>query len=365
MKRFFLGQSANYKPADLLRHTFAIGTPRDAKKLRRFLAHKYSAPENHVTLTKNGRSALSIALSFTLPPKSDVLVNGFTCYAVYEAIKSAGMTPVFVDIDPETLNFTPKTIKTALTKNTKAIIIQNTFGIPVDLKKIEQIAQEHDLKIIEDLAHCVNLKYADGREAGTVGIATILSFGKEKAIDTISGGALILRDPCLPAIQAPKKAPKIADAFRARFYPLFGAIYRSLKPASLQKIWLGSLLKLRLIERSADNKLDLRRRPTHATAKLALKQLKNPARFKYPLRQFALVKDRNLVLEKLRAQGFFFDGFWYEKPVSPARYYKKVHFPEKSCPIATKVANHIVNLPTYYPKKSLKPAEKIIKEHQL
>lgn len=364
-KHFFLGESAHYTSFERLRHLFSIGTRYDAKALRDFLAQKYQATKHHVALTKNGRSALTIALKFTLPPKSKVVINGFTCYAVYEAIKSANMIPVFADIDEKTLNFTPSTIKKVLTPDTKAIIIQNTLGHPVDIKKIEQLAKQHQLKIIEDLAHCVNLKYPDGREVGTVGVATMLSFGKDKAIDTISGGAIILRDPSLPAIKAPKFAPKFSDTFRIRFYPLFSTIYRHLTYFHLEKYWMGCLLKLKWVERSADNKLDLNRRPPHFVAKLALLQMKNPHRFKYPLRQFYLVHNRPLVLKKLQSQGFYFSGLWYETPIAPARYYKKTHFPEETCPIATKIASQIINLPTYYSSKTLNPALKIIKEFEI
>lgn len=362
MKRFFLGQAANYSAREILSHTFTFGTPRDAKRLLTYLEKRYGTSGNHVALTKNGRSALAIALKFTLPKNSHVIINGFTCYAVVEAVKAAGMTPVFADIDKASLHFTHETLQKVISKKTKAIIVQNTLGNPVDMKSLEKFANDHDLKIIEDLAHSVGVNYPDGRETGTVGVATVLSFGKEKSIDTITGGAVILRDPCLPAIKAPKLAPKFADRFRARFYPLFGATYRALKPLKLEKIFMGTLLKLKLVERSADNRLDLSRRPSFTTAKLALEQLKSLKNVKKPLRRHFFVENREKVLEELRAHGFFFDGLWYEKPVSPARYYKQVNFPEESCPVAVEVAKQIVNLPAYYPEKSLKTAIKIIKE---
>ena len=81
------------------------------------------------------------------------------------------------------------------------------------------------------------------------------------------------------------------------------------------------------------------------------------------LREFCLVNNRGELLKKLRENGYYFDGFWYEKPVSPARYYKKVHFPEKECPVATEVAGKIINIPTYYGKNDLKKARKIIDEY--
>ena len=358
MHYYFLGQAAHYSRKERLRHTFACGHKRDSRRLSDYLKERYGAEQ--AILTKNGRSALALALKNLIPKDSEVIVNGFTCYAVFEAVKAAGMQPVFADISRENLNFTTETVKKVLTSKTRAIIVQNTLGNPVDIKSIEKIARENNLVIIEDLAHCVGLKYEDGREAGMVGAATVLSFGKDKSIDTISGGALIVRTSLEKPIKAPNKAPKFADAFRARFYPLFAGISRGLQHIKLGGLWLKLLLKLHFIEKSADNKLDLTRRPNHFEAKLALKQLQ--ARPRNPIRTYAFVENRDEVLKKLKKKGYFFDAFWYEKPVSPVRYYHKVHFNEAACPVATAVASEIINLPTHYNKTALEPALKIIKE---
>ena len=66
------------------------------------------------------------------------------------------------------------------------------------------------------------------------------------------------------------------------------------------------------------------------------------------------------MLKKLQKHGYYFGGFWYEKPVSPERYYKKVHFPEKECPVAVEVSEKIINFPTFYNKKYLSEAKKIV-----
>ena len=126
------------------------------------------------------------------------------------------------------------------------------------------------------------------------------------------------------------------------------------------------LIRTHCVERSADSKLDLERRPAYFGAKLAYAQLyglKRPQDWR--LRDFELVDNRDATLKELRAAGYYFDGFWYERPVSPERYYKKVHFDEKSCPIATEVARQIVNLPVYYDKKDLVDAWAIINKHSI
>ena len=81
------------------------------------------------------------------------------------------------------------------------------------------------------------------------------------------------------------------------------------------------------------------------------------------VREFYLVDDRRATLDELQEAGYFFGGFWYERPVSPKRYYKKVHFDEAACPTAVKVSQQIINLPTYYSESDLALARIIIEKH--
>ncbi len=127
---------------------------------------------------------------------------------------------------------------------------------------------------------------------------------------------------------------------------------------------MRGLVKIHWVEKSADNRLDLERKISKFEAKSALKQLKKLSD-KVPIRDFCLVENRDRVLQELREAGFYFDGFWYEKPVSPARYYRKAHFPEENCPEAVFVAQHIVNFPNYYTKKDLAPARKIVEKYKI
>ena len=382
-KHYFLGLAANQKR--IWRRTFVYGLKRDREDLKIALQDRYSG---EAMLCKNGRSALALALKAYFNKGDKIIVNGFTCYAVYEAIKTAGLIPVWADINKDDLNFDidklraalaaarpSDTLRAALAKSScsaehiaadaapKGIIIQNSLGNPVDIVAIEKFAKKHNLIIIEDLAHCAGVRYGDGREVGTVGVSTVLSFGKDKSIDATSGGAVILRHSYKNAIKAPIETPQLADSLRERFYPMFGAICRGLSYVHLGGFLMRGLIKIHWVERSADNKLDLGKRLTNFEAKLALEQLKNSKKSSGPIREFYLVKDRDIVLKKLRQAGYYFDSFWYEKPVSPVRYYKKVNFPEDKCPVATEVSQKIINFPTYYKKSDLSKAQKIVEEY--
>ena len=361
----FLGLASNFGFKDILRHTFAFGTERTSEELRIYLAERYHSDERHVALYHNGRSALAVAIKYAVPPGSEVLIVGFTCHAVVQAVKAAQCTPVFADINPETLHYDLRTLKKALKAHprTKAIVVQNTFGIPVDITPIEKVCKKLRLQIIEDLAHCAGVRYPDGREVGTVGVAAALSFGKGKSIDTTSGGAVVLRTRKLP--YQPTKEPPLSDRLRDRWYPFFGVLTRALYRIKLGKYFMALLVKIHFVQRSADAKLDQHISLPHWQAKLALKQLKDfPRTGSHPIRDFRLVDDRDYLLKQLDKVGCHLREFWYEVPVSPARYYKKQHFPEIECPIATEVAAHIINLPVYYSKIKLHPAIRIIKEHQ-
>lgn len=364
----FLGQASNYSPSDIFYHTFAYGFDHHLSELQAFLAAHYGSTKDHVALFHNGRSALAMGIKAVTHKGGKIVVNSSTCFAVVQAVRAAGCVPIYADIDRETLHFGKKELERALEgeSNVQGVIVQNNLGIPCDIEGIEQVAKAHKLTIIEDLAHSAGIKYNDGREAGTVGRVVALSFGKGKAIDTISGGAVILTNPVDTPIAQPEDKPPRADRLRDRWYPFFGAVIRTgfrINPKIGKKIIAG-LVKTRMIERSADAKLDTTVRITYWQAQLALKQLRQmPRRGRGRLRDFYLVRDRNELLKKLETIGVFLSDIWYDIPVAPARYFNQTDFHTESCPVATEVSSCIINIPTFYKASELKPAMKMISEY--
>ena len=378
----FLGLASNYSARDIFRHSFILGTKKSYTRLEDALASRYGATLENTSLIYSGRSAISLALksfisSGKLKKGDSVALNSFTCYAVVEAIKHAGLNPVFLDLpDRFTPNFSPSALESAVkkNKNLKVFILQNTFGETVEIDEFLKLKEKYGLLLLEDLAHCAGRFYKSGSrkiEVGTVGDAVCLSFGKGKSLDTITGGAVLLRDPTLSFPKSFKKSAlirrgKSGDVPRASWYPLFGAIARGLSHLHLEKLWLGLLLKLRWIERSADTELLEDTTMTYWQAALALRQLKNVK--PTLLREYFLVSDREACLKELKSHGFHLEEFWYEVPVAPSRYYKKIDFPEKSCPNAVFFASHVVNLPTWYRSKrrlaEVREARKIIKRYE-
>src|SRR3989344_5571860 len=200
----FNSLGSNYYARYVLKALFSVGSRKDIKDLRNLHEEKY---HGKAILFYKGREALTFALKIlNLPKKSEVAINGFTCVAVFNAIRYAGFEALCLDLD-ETggLNFTAKTLENSLksNKNIKVVIVQNTLGYPCDIEKIEKLCRKHKLILIEDLAHCVGTVYEDGRETGTVGDLVVLSFSQDKIIDAVSGGALIVRNKKLANLKLP------------------------------------------------------------------------------------------------------------------------------------------------------------------
>lgn len=365
--KYFLGLSSTYGLGRTISHTFAIGNDFDLSELRAYLAAHYGATYDHVGVYSNGRSALTVALKAVTKRGDKVVITALTCYAVVQAVRAAGCVPIFADVDPNTLHYGGKELENVLAteKGITAIIVQNNLGIPADMANIEKVARANKLSIIEDLAHSVGVKYADGREAGTVGRATVLSFGKGKAIDAVTGGAVILTSPLDSPISQPEKRPAFRDNFRARFYPLISAIIRGGYKLSNKfgRILTGFFVKTHTIKKSADGDVDEHLRITYWQAKLALRQLQSvPHSGRKPIRDYYLVHDREDVLYELERKGFIFNDVWYETPVAPERYFDYSDFHPETCPVATKISTQIVNVPTWYDKEEMAPALRIIRK---
>ena len=148
--------------------------------------------------------------------------------------------------------------------------------------------------------------------------------------------------------------------------PLLATIGRGFSRIKLEKYWYGPLIKIHFIERAVDAKLDLERRPAHWQARCILRQLEKIDREgAKPIRTHRLVKNRQQVINKLLKSGYNFREIWYDVPVSPVRYYRKVHFPEKECPVSTSVSAKIINLPTYYSPDKLRQAFSIIERYEV
>jgi perosamine synthetase len=123
----------------------------------------------------------------------EVIVPSFTFIAAANAIRYEGATPVFVDIEPLSLNLDPARVEEAITKRTRAIVVVHTFGVPAEMEALLDIAERHHLRIIEDACEAIGAEY-DGRRVGTFGDAAVFAFYPNKQITTGEGGMVVTRD---------------------------------------------------------------------------------------------------------------------------------------------------------------------------
>ena len=369
----FIAHASQFGLKKTLRQLFTFGFKRDSEKLKAYIADRYQVEAENVALYGSGRTALSEALKYFIKPGDKVAITALTCFAVVEAVRSAGGEPVYLDVNLQNLHFDAKNLEKACAKNPeiKAVIVQNNLACPCDMANVEVVAKKYNLTLIEDLAHCVGMDYPDGREAGTVGDAVIMSFGKGKSLDLISGGLLFLRktDKRKKSFTIPTNLPSFADRFRTRLYPLFGAITRTLFHLQLGRLNFGRLytaflLQTHQIQKSADAKLDNSIRLTRWQARLALRDLKK-IKHRTPLRRFYFVENRAELLKKLTTAGFIMDDIWYSSSVSPERYYAQANFDEKACPKAVFAANHLINLPNWLNIFELAEARHLINQYEV
>ena len=139
----------------------------------------------------NGTDALEIALrALQIGPGDEVIVPAQTWISTAEAVNLVGATPVFADIQPETLCMDPLALESACSPKTKAIIPVHLFGLPADMEAIMDIARDRDLKVIEDCAQAHGARYK-GRPVGSFGDLATYSFYPGKNLGALGdAGAL-------------------------------------------------------------------------------------------------------------------------------------------------------------------------------
>lgn len=383
----FNSLGSNHTLGSALRILFAVGGPSAQKNLITYLEARY---QGQAILTYKGREALRLALT-SLPEKGAIAVNGFTCWAVYQAVQGSGHTCHYLDISDSALNFSARSLREALTTNPsiKAVVIQNTLGFPCDIESIAALCKEYGIVLIEDLAHSIGITYASGAEAGTVGDFVILSFSQDKVIDAVSGGALLIRNKKYAGIHAPslRKVP-LSSQIKDRLYPI---LTRKIKVA--HGLGIGSIVHwifraVRILSRplSDDATSDHHELPPWYCATI-LRQfaslekvaehrrkiagiytksidvslfilgvaafLPHSANLRFPL----VTSGRDRLIEYLKRKGVYVGDIWYDAPVAPKRYLHRTDY-KGQCPRAEEISRTMLNLPTHI-NVSQKDAEMI------
>lgn len=187
------------------------------EQIATYTGAKYAVAVNSCT------AALHLSLlAYGIGPGDEVITSPYTFASTGNVIVHSGARPVFADIQRDTFNIDPEKINEAITPKTKAIVPVHFAGQPCDMKEIQEIADDHNLVVIEDAAHAIGAEY-HGKKIGSLSDATCFSFYATKNMTTGEGGAVTTDDP------------KIAD--KMRILRLHGISKDAWKRYSAQGSW--------------------------------------------------------------------------------------------------------------------------------
>ena len=331
-----------------------------------------------------GRMGLyAILEALDIKKDDEIIIPAFTCVVVPNAILYHSAKPVYVDIDPKMFNIDVNKIESSITPKTRALYAQHTFGIPCNIKKIREIANRHNLYVIEDGAHALG-SVVDGVPVGSLSDVAFFSTDRTKTIGTHVGGMVVTNNTIiakkLNLIQ--EKSSFLSSFTTRKILITFIFEYIFLSPSLL---WIGRVLQNIMIKTrvlfyfsdelktSKPHDYPFPCRLSSGLAKIGIKQLneleknikhrkkivgyledkikwnknhKNIINMSVLLRYSFLVDDRS------KFEDLFYNSFdlevWYTSVVHGRNLnLSSVGYKTGTCPVAEKVAKHIVNFPTH------------------
>lgn len=163
----------------------------------RLLAERLSSYHGveFVELCCSGTFAIELALrALPVGPGDEVILAGYDFIGNFNDVVAVGARPVLIDLDPDNWNLDPELIGEAISPDTRAVLVSHLHGGVVPMKRVVEIAREHDLWVIEDACQMPGAMI-EGRKAGTWGDAGVISFGGSKLLSAGRGGALLTSSP--------------------------------------------------------------------------------------------------------------------------------------------------------------------------
>ncbi len=189
---FVAGTEIGYVEQAVAEGGLASGGP-FTERCERWLAERTGA--RRALLSHSGTGALEAAMMLAqLGPGDEAIMPSFAYPTMATAAVRQGATPVFVDIDPETLNLDPACVEAAVGPRTRAIVAVHYGGVGCAMEELLRIARGAGATLVEDAAHCLLASYGD-RALGSIGDLGTLSFHHTKNLTSGEGGALLVNDP--------------------------------------------------------------------------------------------------------------------------------------------------------------------------
>jgi perosamine synthetase len=177
---------------DAVRSTWISSIGEYVERFERSFA-EYCGVRNAIAVS-SGTAALHLAYHGTgIGPGDEVILPDLTFAATAHTLLQTGATPVFVDVEPDTLCMDPEAVARAITRRTRAIVPVHLYGHPADMTRLEELARSHDVLVIEDAAEAHGALYA-GKRVGSMGDIGVFSFYGNKIITTGEGGMITTDD---------------------------------------------------------------------------------------------------------------------------------------------------------------------------
>lgn len=343
----------------------------------------------------------AILKSLDLSNKDEVILPGYTCVVVPNAIRYTGARPIYADITLKDYNLDPKSVRERIASNTRVLLVQHTYGIPADMDSLRAIADQYGLDLIEDCAHVLLGSTYKGKLLGSWSKAAFFSFQWSKPYTTGLGGMAVTRDPemaeRLKQIQGEFQQPPSSKTFQLQLqYGLFRRFFRpkfywwsqeALRKLSNLGLFVGSSNPREFTgEKPADFSWKMASFQHRAGLQQLTKLQENSAhrenltkyylaslrRHDWPidehlgsngmrlLRLPLAVNRKTYVLDEARRAGIEI-GNWFDTPLHPLplTQHKTINYVLGSCPVAESAARHVINLPLHS-RVSYNEADQII-----
>jgi UDP-2-acetamido-2-deoxy-ribo-hexuluronate aminotransferase len=302
----------------------------------------------HVIPCANGTDALQVSMmALGLQPGDEVITASFTFIATAEVIALLRLTPVLVDVDPDTFNIDPAAIERAITPKTKVIVPVHLFGQCAPMEEIMDIAKRHNLVVIEDNCQAIGSDYIFGdgsmKKAGTIGHVGCTSFFPSKNLGCFGdGGAIFTNDDDL----AKQLRVIVNHGMTVRYYHDYIGVNSRLDSiqAAVLNVKLGHLDEYAAKRRAAADFYD-------RAFKDQIK-LKIPSRYKkstHVFHQYTLVTkdiDRKKLIGHLAGKGIP-AMIYYPVPLHIQKAYIDPRYNPGDFPVTEHLSDHVISLPMH------------------
>lgn len=291
----------------------------------------------HAIAVASGSDALLLSLmAIGIKGSQEVITTPFTFFSTAGSISRLNAKPVFVDIDKDTFNINPEKIEEKITKKTKAIIPVHLYGQSCDMNPIMEIAEKHNLIVIEDACQALGAEY-NNKKLGTIGHIGCFSFFPTKNLACYGDGGIIVTND--NKIAKKLRVLRIHGADPKYFHKKIGMNSR------LDEIQ-AAVLRVKL--KHLDNWIEKRRK--NAQLYNQLLNINKPVEKKYNKHTYnnytIKTRDRDKLKEFLKSKDIATE-IYYPLPLHLQKCYKKLKYQEDSLPVAEEISKTCLSLPIY------------------